>query len=97
MPKWPFPPPQSCGVSTAIKFVQTCLNQVRIAEYVGSPEILLMTFSGVTARTSSCDTFVVAIISPVRCFTPLVRFGGILVVQCLSSMVPVVNLLDKLS
>ena len=71
------------------------LNQVCIAKYVGSSEILLMTLWGITASTSSRNTFVVAIIAPIRCLTPLVPFGGVIVVQCLSSPVNVVNLIDK--
>ena len=39
MPKWLFPLLQSCGVLTAIRFVQIFLNQVRMAKYVGSPKI----------------------------------------------------------
>ena len=61
---------------------------------MGSPEILLMTLWVITASTSSRDTFVVAIIAPVRRLTPLVRFG-VLVVWFLSSPVTVINFLDK--
>ena len=67
----------------------------KIAKYVGSPEILLMTLWGITARTSSRDTFLVVIIALVRSLTPLVRFGGVCVVRCLSSPLTSVNLLDK--
>ena len=73
MPKWPFPLPQSCGVSTAIRFVQICLNHVRMDKYVGSPEILWMTLWGITVSTSSRETFVVAIMSPVKRLMPFVR------------------------
>ena len=93
--KWPFPLPQSFGVSKEIRFVKICLNLVRIAEYVGSPEILLMTLRGITAKTLSRKTFVVAIIYHVRSLMPLVFFRGGRVVQCPFSPVTVVNLLDK--
>ena len=79
MPKWPFPLPQYCGVSTVIRFVQICLNQVGIAEYVGSPEIFLMTLWGITSSMSSRETFVVAIIVPVRRLTPFASFGVLVV------------------
>ena len=95
MPKWPFPLTQSCGVSTAIRFLKICLNQERIAEYVGSPEILLMNLWVINMSTLYRDTFVVAIISPVRRLTPFVCFGGVLVVRCSSSPVNIVSLLDK--
>ena len=73
MHKWPFLLPQSCGVSTDIRFVQTCLNHVRMAEYVGSPEILWMTFWIITASTLYRETFVVAILAPVKRLMPFVR------------------------
>ena len=68
MPKWPFLLPHSCGILTAIRFVQICLNHLRMAECVGSPEILWMALWGITVSTSSRETFVISIISPVRRF-----------------------------
>ena len=79
MPKWLFPIPQSCGVSTAIRFVQIFLNQVRIDEYMNLPKLLLMTLWGITASMLSHETVVVAIIVPVRHLTPFVRFGVLVV------------------
>ena len=43
-----------------------------MAEYVGSPEILWMILWGITASTSSRETFVVSVMSPVRCIMPFV-------------------------
>ena len=79
MPKWHFPLTQYCGVSTAIRFVQICLNQVCRAEYLGSPEILWMTLWGIPESTLSCETFVVAVIAPVRRLMPFICLGVLLV------------------
>ena len=74
MHKWTFPLPQFCGVLTAIRFMQICLNQVRIAEYVGSPKILWMTLWEIIVSTLSRETSLVTIIAPVRRLTPFIRF-----------------------
>ena len=84
MPKWTFPIPQSCGVLTEIRFMQICLNHVRMDKYVGSPEILWMTLWGITASTLFHKTFMVVIISPVKRHMPFVR---LVVLMCSCSLV----------
>ena len=53
--------------------MQIFLNHVRMAEYVGSLEILRMNLWGITASTLSHQTFVVAKMAPVRLLIPFVH------------------------